>query len=111
MDTKCIIIYIEDFLSKDEINNYFKKLEHETKWRGGMMTETREVPRHQIWCHEKGDFFSSIWKEKHSRWESQPYSEYMITIQNKVQSFLNKFCVEKNINPKITKLLLKMINN
>jgi alkylated DNA repair dioxygenase AlkB len=107
MNSECIILYIENFLSQDEINIYFKYLEEETKWRGGMMTETREVPRLQIWCHEKQHFFSSIWKEKHLRWFSQPYSDYMITIQNKVQDFLNKFCIQNNIKlPIINSILL-----
>jgi alkylated DNA repair dioxygenase AlkB len=112
MDNECIIIYIPNFLSKEENEEYFNELQKEDKWRGGMMTETREVPRLQIWCHEKQDFFSSVWKEQHLRWVSQLYSEYMIKIQDKVQTFLNTFCIEKNIKlPKINSILLNQYRN
>jgi len=88
-----ILLYIENFLSDDNLmicENWLKKRYYDGDFIGESSkineSEIERYSRKQMWFQEDKEYFCSLWKERHKRWESYEYDRTLQYIQELVQT-------------------------
>ena len=79
---KTIFIYIPNFLNENKRQNIVSELENYDDWRIGYNYQGNRITRKQKWYQTDNHSFCKDWKYKFDRWESNPYTENLITLQN-----------------------------
>lgn len=100
-----IIIVINNFFNNTDKIQIVKNLNNIDNWYHGKAFG-REIPRLQRWYHLNNKKFSPFWKTNYKRWESNIYEDWLLELQNNLQSQIydildplcNKFTSLKNIN-------------
>ncbi len=90
-------MYINNILTSYELNNLVSYLDN-LEFRKGKLGKTKEIPRLQLWYHQKEKYFCEEWKFKYDRWESNTYSPYLLDIQNKINSLTKNFVSNDKLN-------------
>ena len=55
-----------------------------TEFRSGVSSFGKSIPRLQRWYQMDGHYFSPSWRGKYPRWESFPYDDTLLTIQDRI---------------------------
>jgi alkylated DNA repair dioxygenase AlkB len=84
-----IIAYYPDFLNIKQINELYTICDNNKNFIGGTSFYGTEIPRKQIWFHEKGSYFTKEWNNRFPRWESHTYQKYIKDLQNNIQNKIN----------------------
>jgi len=105
---KTIFIYIPNFLNKNKRQNIFNELESYNDWRIGYNYQGNLITRKQKWYQTDNQSFCKDWKYKFDRWEPNPYTDNLTTLQSHVESYINEILKhERYINkPKYNSLLI-----
>ena len=84
-DIDTTIIYIENIIDDKEILKYLEEMDD---FEGGEVY----TPRLQKWYQKDHHYFSKKWKnQSYQRWTSKDYDEYLLNLQNKIQTIVNKY--------------------
>ena len=87
-DKSTFFYYEDDVFTNDELAflytlNY-KEGDYESNEYGKL-----KVSRKQIWYQTESKYFCPLWKKRLNRWEPEPYFDHLISIQNKIQNYIN----------------------
>ena len=88
-----IFIYIPNVFSKDKLKTIKHWLDKK-EYRRGVTSWNKEILREQLWYQMKHRYFCKDWKGRYSRWESNDYDNYLIELQNSIQTIIN--CLNLN---------------
>lgn len=82
------ITYIPRVISIDQEKEILSWLESLDKFKGGTMDSLREIPREQVWFDKKMRYFGKSWNKKYDRWVSNPYTDFLLDLETKMQNFV-----------------------
>jgi len=107
-NNKTIFAYIPNFLNENKRENIVSELENYDDWKIGYNYQGNRITRKQKWYQTDNQSFCKDWKYKFDRWEPNPYTENLMTLQSHVESYINeKFNNDIYINnPKYNSLLI-----
>lgn len=105
---RTVFIYIPNFLEKDKKQNIVSELESYNDWKVGYNYQGKLITRKQKWYQTNNQSFCKDWKNKFDRWEPNPYTDNLTTLQSYVETYINKIIKTDNyINkPKYNSLLI-----
>lgn len=90
---KSIFVLKKNILNLDEKEKLFNWLENR-EFKGGMTSWNKPIAREQLWFQEKMCYFSKDWNNRYTRWEASNYDDYLLNIQSKIQSIIDKLSDE-----------------
>ena len=79
----CLFHYIRNILSDEELTKLKQWLSYKKFMRGEIFGKF--IPREQLWYQEREKYFCENWKERHDRWQSNKYDDFLIELQNKIK--------------------------
>ena len=88
--------YQKDILTSNELSILKDWLNKQSYKSGNLMN--REIWRKQIWFQKENKYFCKSWKHKYDRWVSEPYDDYLLKIQNKINILVNQICNKYKID-------------
>ena len=111
--SKTIFIYIPNFLDEYKRHSIVSELESYNDWKIGYNYNGDVITRKQKWYQSDNQSFCKDWKYKFDRWESNPYTENLISLQTSVEDYINKLIKNENdaIKPKYNSLLINYYEN
>ena len=87
-DKPTFFYYEDDVFTDDELSFLYGLNYREGHYESGEYGKLK-VSRKQLWYQTENKYFCPLWKKRLDRWEAQPYFNNLISIQNKVQNYIN----------------------
>lgn len=110
-DEKSLFYYESNFLDNNRYKELYKWLQNKN-YKEGHCISGKEIPRLQLWYHEKKKYFCNTWKVHYSRWESEEYDDFLKSLQNeiniKVSCILDEFNMENLQKPNLNSCLVNL---
>jgi alkylated DNA repair dioxygenase AlkB len=111
-DDASIFLYQPNILS----NNKYSQLKDwvgQLNYKNGATKNGSIINRQQVWYQQDQKYFCPVWKQRHSRWESEPYDKLLHECQNDIQNIIDGICEEYDclIEPKINSCLVNKYSN
>jgi len=110
---KTLFHYQPNFLDISEINKLNIWL-NSKKYKEGYCISGNEIPRLQLWYQTRQKYFCEEWKCRYERWRSEKYDEYLLKLQNIVNSKVNNIIKEYDMDfqtPKFNSCLVNKYRN
>jgi len=85
------LTYIPNFLSKEHADQIREELDQTKDWKIGYNYQKNKVQRKQKWYQTENQSFCKTWKVKYDRWESHPYTDILMKLQNGLEKTIKPF--------------------
>lgn len=79
-----LLLYEDNILTPQKYQELLKFLDTQ-KYKSGMCTSGKAIPRLQIWYHIDKSFFCDAWKYRYDRWKSESYHPILLEVQDIIQ--------------------------
>jgi alkylated DNA repair dioxygenase AlkB len=89
LNDKPSFFYYKDDIFSDDDFQFLYNLNYKEGNYDRNDNESIKVSRKQMWFQVENKYFCPIWKKRLDRWKSECYSDELISIQNKVQNYIN----------------------
>ena len=96
-DRPTIFYYEENVVSDDDLDFLFDLNYKEGIYEKEVEGRSVKVSRKQIWFQTENKYFCPIWKKRLDRWESNPYINKLLSVQNKIEELIVDFQFESEI--------------
>ena len=70
-----LLLYEDNILTPQKYNELLEFLDTQ-KYKSGMCTSGKPIPRLQLWYHPNKSFFCDAWKYRYDRWKRKPIILY-----------------------------------
>ena len=105
---KSIFIYIPNFLDEYKRQSIVSELESYNDWKIGYNYNGDVITRKQKWYQIDNQSFCKDWKYKFDRWEPNPYTQNLLSLQSYIEFYINNIIKNENdaTKPKYNSLLI-----
>ena len=79
-----LLVYEDNILTPQKYQELLEFLDTQ-KYKSGMCTSGKAIPRLQIWYHLDKSFFCDAWKYRYDRWKSENYHPILLEVQDIIQ--------------------------
>ena len=79
-----LLLYEDNILTPQKYQELLEFLDTQ-KYKSGMCTSGKAIPRLQIWYHLDKSFFCDAWKYRYDRWKSESYHPILLEVQDIIQ--------------------------
>jgi alkylated DNA repair dioxygenase AlkB len=83
------LITIPNILTAESYNN-LKNCLKTLNYCKGYTQSGAEVAREQLWFHKENRYFCDSWVVRYPRWDSHPYPDEVLHVQDRVQEIVNE---------------------
>jgi len=90
-----VFIYQPNFLTTEEQDMLIKWLNNMDDFKTNMNYNETQIIRQQKWYQTENKYFCPEWVERYERWESHDYDEHIISLQTKIQSYIDDLILNK----------------